>query len=167
MYGVRTLHAIPTMLLRASSVLRNILVFSYSLCISTESDTLDQQPSRWDFTDERVRDSSDSALIDYGPSQHETASSVCSTVGSARGCETEEADDEEHDEETAETVKVESPEPRSISRVRMDSCGGTHLRPIPRLIRNQAPNTPIMLIPYWPSANEKLLSVDKPACWKK
>ena len=80
--------------------------------------------------------------------------------------EAEETDDEEHDEETAETVEVECPASGA-------SVGNgwiikrTHLRPIPRLIKNQAPKTPIMLMPYCPRANEKLLSVERPACWKK
>lgn len=43
----------------------------------------------------------------------------------------------------------------------------TDLRPIPRVIRPQAPNTPTQLIAYWPKANAYAVLSDKPACCRK
>lgn len=106
-YGVSTLHAIPTTLLLGRiqyTFPRIIGIRQYLLCISTQSHTLDQQPSRWNFTDKRVRDGSNGTLIDNCPAQHETTGSVCGAGGGARRSQAEETDDEQHDEKTAETV---------------------------------------------------------------
>lgn len=78
----------------------------YLLGVSSQSHTLDQQPSRGNFTDKRVGNCSDRALIDARPTEHETSGGVGGGVGGARGSQSQEADHQQHDTETAETVKV-------------------------------------------------------------
>lgn len=78
----------------------------YLLCVSSQSNTLDQQPSRRDFANERIRNGSNGTLVDDRPTQHETTSGVCGTGCGACRSQAEETDDKEHDEETAETVQV-------------------------------------------------------------
>ncbi|KAJ8108978.1 hypothetical protein OPT61_g7795 [Boeremia exigua] len=75
--------------------------------VAAQHDRLDRQPARRQLGHERVAHRADRELVEQGPHQHHHAGRHGACLALARRDEAEEAHDEEHGAETAETVEVE------------------------------------------------------------
>ena len=74
--------------------------------VPTQYNGLDLETTAGDFGDKRVGDSSNSALIEHGPTNHHRSSSQSGRAAVGLGHKAETTHDKKHQAKTVETIKV-------------------------------------------------------------